>query len=45
MEVQIAINLIEKMNIDSEKYVSIHIDIYTICFYKYENCYNNVIYF
>ena len=45
MNEQIDMNLTKKMDIDSEKYVNIHIDIYTIYFYKYKNCYNNIIHF
>ena len=45
MNEQIDMNLTKKMDIDSEKYVNIHIDIYTIYFNKYENCYKNIIHF
>ena len=45
MNEQIDMNLTKKMDIDSEKYVNIHIDIYTIYFYKYKNCYKNIIHF
>ena len=45
MNEQIDMNLTKKIDIDSGKYVNIHIDIYTIYFNKYKNCYNNIIHF